>query len=287
MNRSIPAFRPEPQLAEPAGAGVEVEHREQVVLALVGPGRDDLARRRTPARCPTSSRPSRQTGKPHRSRPRGRVLDRPGEDLARGHVAPAVGVDPGPAGDREGQVGPLGLDPDGPDARHELDQPRLPTPQLLPGRDRVGRGRGTSPRRRTPRSRPAPSRRRRRRRRSGTGSGPSASAARRWRIGSRARSTTACRRGSTRRIDRVSLSAAIRIRPSAVLGLGRSPTGGRWASCASVACSRKNSVSPGSSSRTSGCAPRRIDRLVARLDQRPRLQLRADQDRLARLDPRQ
>ena len=73
------------------------------------------------------------------------------------------------------------------------------------------------------------------------------------RIGSRARSHAACRRGSTRLIDRVSLSAAIRIRASTA-SASATADGGRCASCASSACSRKNSCSPGISSRTSGCA---------------------------------
>ena len=42
----------------------------------------------------------------------GRVLERAGEHLAAGHVAPSVGVDPGAAVDAQAQVGPVGLDPD-------------------------------------------------------------------------------------------------------------------------------------------------------------------------------
>ena len=75
----------------------------------------------------------------------GRGLERPGEDLAGGHVAPAVGVDPGAAGDRQREVGALGLDPDLARAREALDQAaparRAARPRRRPGR----RGRGTAP----------------------------------------------------------------------------------------------------------------------------------------------
>ena len=91
-----------------------------------------------------------------------------------------------------------------------------------------------------------------------------------------------------RRVDpghraRVSLSAEIRIRASA-FSASKRPIGGSWASCASVACSRKNSCRPGNSSRTMGQRPANDHRAIARLDQRPRLQLRPDQDRLPGLN---
>ena len=105
-------------------------------------------------------------------------------------------------------------------------------------------------------------RRPRRRRPSDTASGPIASAGRRGGSGRASARNVACRRGSTRRIAAVSPSAEIRIRPSASWASAIAD-GGRWASCASSACSRKNSVRPGISSRTSGYAPRRITALAA------------------------
>ena len=66
-----------------------------------------------------------------------RVLQRAGEDLARGHVALAVGVDPGAAVDAQPQVGALRLDAQLARAGEPLDQPRLRVVQLAPGGDRV------------------------------------------------------------------------------------------------------------------------------------------------------
>ena len=71
--------------------------------------------------------------------PFGRVLERAGEDLAAGHVAPAVGVDPGAAVDAQAQVGALGLDADlrapWPDARRGACWRSLSSRQAA---DRVG-----------------------------------------------------------------------------------------------------------------------------------------------------
>ena len=62
---------------------------------------------------------------------------RPGEHLAAGHVAPAVGVDPGAPGDAEAEVGALGLDPDL-RAPGSAARPAPPArAELAPGRDRV------------------------------------------------------------------------------------------------------------------------------------------------------
>ena len=65
------------------------------------------------------------------------VLQRAGEDLARGHVALAVGVDPRAAVDAQPQVGALRLDPQLARTGEPLDQPRLRVVQLAPGGDRV------------------------------------------------------------------------------------------------------------------------------------------------------
>ena len=140
MKRSIPAFRPIPSSPRRRAwhrAGIEVEHREEVIFSLVGPGRDDVSALELQGDADQlASRPADREAAPELPLRAG--LDRPGEDLARGHVAPAVGIDPGPAVDGERQVGPVGLDPDLLDARHELDEPRLSTPERLPGVDRVG-----------------------------------------------------------------------------------------------------------------------------------------------------
>ena len=128
---------PQAQLPEPAGSGVEVEHGLEVIFSLVGPGGDD------PAPGELEGNASQLTtvaadGKAASEPPAGGVLDRTGEDLARGHVAAAVGIDPGPAGDGERQVGVLGLDVDLVDPAHDVDQAGLAASQLLPGGHRVG-----------------------------------------------------------------------------------------------------------------------------------------------------
>ena len=70
--------------------------------------------------------------------PLARALVRAGEDLAGGHVALAVAVDPGALADVERDVGALGLDPDRPGLRQPLDQRGLERAQLAPAADRVG-----------------------------------------------------------------------------------------------------------------------------------------------------
>ena len=42
------AVEPQPQLAQPPGAGVEIEHRQQVVFTVGGLRLDDSSRRETP-----------------------------------------------------------------------------------------------------------------------------------------------------------------------------------------------------------------------------------------------
>src|SRR5206468_1310892 len=63
------------------------------------------------------------------------VLVRAGEDLTRGHVALAVGVDPRATLDIEREVGPRRLDADLARLRQQLDQARLPVGQRAPGGD--------------------------------------------------------------------------------------------------------------------------------------------------------
>ena len=78
---------------------------------------------------------------------------RAGEDLAGGHVALAVGVDPRAARDvRASRSVPSALDADLLRRRQALDQPRLERRAARPRRRRGRRDRGTAPARRTRRS---------------------------------------------------------------------------------------------------------------------------------------
>ena len=67
----------------------------------------------------------------------GAALVRAGEDLAGGHVAPAVGVDPRAVLDGQREIGALGLDAQLARAVEAADQPVLEVAQLGPGRGRV------------------------------------------------------------------------------------------------------------------------------------------------------
>src|SRR5207253_2663539 len=88
--------RADPELAEEPGAGVGLERLEQVGLAALGTGVDDLARLEAQLDAgDVDPRRAGRDGEAHGAR--GRVLVRAGEDLARREVAPAVGVDPGAA----------------------------------------------------------------------------------------------------------------------------------------------------------------------------------------------
>ena len=66
---------------------------------------------------------------------------RAGEDLAAGHVALAVGVDPGAAVDAQPQVGALGLDPDLAAARAGRSTSALPGASLSSRHAATGSGR--------------------------------------------------------------------------------------------------------------------------------------------------
>ena len=139
--------------------------------AVVGGQRVAAGRpRRARADAPTTSPSRSSSSTPRRRYPPGRRAHRsgcarwrstpcgPGEDLAAGHVAPAVGVDPGAPLDAERQVGALRLDAQLARAAQAVDEHRLEGAQLAP-RSAPGRaGRGTARRRRTPGSRRAPCR---------------------------------------------------------------------------------------------------------------------------------
>src|SRR3954454_6500481 len=88
--------RAHPELAQAAGAGVGGQRALQVLVALLGPGGDDLAAAQLELDA-GHGQARRAGGNGAAHPPLRRVLDRPGEDLAAGHVAPAVGVAPGAA----------------------------------------------------------------------------------------------------------------------------------------------------------------------------------------------
>ena len=134
--------------------------------ARPSPGRP--RRRAARARRPRRRRPPARGGTVEAQDALGAVLVRAGEDLAAGHVALAVAVDPPAAADRQAQVGALGLDAD-------LARPRQPRDQRRPGTRRAAaRRHGVGPvqeqgaRRRTRRTPRRPSRPGRRARASAT-----------------------------------------------------------------------------------------------------------------------
>ena len=98
------AIEPEPQLAQPPGAGVEIEHRQQVIFTLSGLCFDDLPLVKLEADSDQLAAIAAD-GETAAQAAGGGIFDGPGEDLAGGHVPLAVRVDPGAPGDREGQVG--------------------------------------------------------------------------------------------------------------------------------------------------------------------------------------
>ena len=134
--RSMPKFVPIPISPEPRRAGVGGERLAQVGLAAVG-ARLDHPPGAELELDPLDRHPARARGDREADVALRGVLDRAREDLARGHVAPAVGVHPRAPRDAQAQVGPLGLDAQLARAREALDQPRLARAQLAPGRDRV------------------------------------------------------------------------------------------------------------------------------------------------------
>ena len=138
-----PEVRPDPDLPEPRRAVVGGQRRLQVLLAAAGARGDDaaLAELELDVGDLDAAR-ARRHREAHAAL--GRRLDRAGEDLARGHVALAVGVDPGAALARQREVGPLGLDPDLARPRQPLDQPRLERRAAPPTRRPDRRGRGTA-----------------------------------------------------------------------------------------------------------------------------------------------
>jgi len=112
---------PDPQLPEVARAVIGGQRGPQILLAALGPGFDDLPV--TEGQLDAGhGHPARAGGDGEADDAVGRVLERPGEHLPGGHVAPPVGVDPGPSRDAEADVGAVSLDPDFPGVLEALDQ---------------------------------------------------------------------------------------------------------------------------------------------------------------------
>src|SRR5215218_806522 len=132
-DRAVDAgVRPDPDLAQPAGAGVGIQRREEVVVAALGAGVDDAALAELELD-PGDLDAARARRDREADAALGRVLVRAGEDLAGRHVPLAVRVDPGAARDAEPQVGAVGLDAQLARPAQALDQPRLARAQLAPG----------------------------------------------------------------------------------------------------------------------------------------------------------
>ena len=142
------------ELPQPPRAGVRVERGQQVVLADARPARRPRGPRGRPSSTPSDRHAARARGDRDAQRALRRVLVRAREDLARGHVAPAVGVHPRAPVHAQAQVGALGLDVDLAGAGEAGDQRGLARREVASRRRRGRPGRGRSRggrRRRTPR----------------------------------------------------------------------------------------------------------------------------------------
>ncbi len=106
IGRSMPKFVPMPSSPGKRAFFVGVERRLQVVVAALGLGRHQAALAELQRHVLDDQRRAARSGSVKRITPSADVLVRAGEDLARRHVALAVGVDPGAAVDRQPQVGP-------------------------------------------------------------------------------------------------------------------------------------------------------------------------------------
>src|SRR3954468_18847227 len=120
-DRAVDAeVRPDADLPEIPRAGVGVEGRLQVVVPPRS-ARDHHAALAQLELDLLHGHAARRGGQGEADAPLGGRLVRPREDLAAGHVALAVGVDPGAAGDAQREVGPLGLDAQLAPGRQALD----------------------------------------------------------------------------------------------------------------------------------------------------------------------
>src|SRR3954454_288345 len=127
----------DPDLAQEARAVVGGQRALQVLVADRRAARDDLAVAQLELHA-VDVDPGRRRADGEAHAAVGALLVRAGEDLAAGHVAPAVGVDPRAAGDAEGDVGALGLEAQLARRAQAADQAALEGAQAAPGPHRVG-----------------------------------------------------------------------------------------------------------------------------------------------------
>ena len=131
-----PRIGADPYFAEQRGARIGLQRGLEVLLAALGARVDHLAV--AEAELDAGDRdPARPGGNREADPPVRGALERAGEDLAAGHVALAVGVDPRAALNLERQVGAVGLDSDLARRRQPLHELRLRVVQIAPGRGRV------------------------------------------------------------------------------------------------------------------------------------------------------
>ena len=129
--------RADADLAQEARAVVDGQRALQVVVADLGAGRHHLAVAQLELHAvDVDARGRRAHGEAHAAVRA--ALVRAGEDLAAGHVALAVGVDPRAPRDAERQVGALGLQAQLARVAQAGDQAVLEGAQAAPRRDRVG-----------------------------------------------------------------------------------------------------------------------------------------------------
>src|SRR3954451_1616548 len=126
-----PEVRADADLAEPRGARIRGERLAQVGLAAVGARADHTALAELELD-PLDGHAARARGDREADPALRGVLDRTREDLARGHVAAAVGVDPCASLDAQAQVGALRLDAQLARVREAIDQPGLARAELAP-----------------------------------------------------------------------------------------------------------------------------------------------------------
>src|SRR3954454_4001560 len=124
-DRAVDAeVRADADLPEIPRAGVRVQRRLQIVVAARRAGRHHAALAQLELDLLHRDAAGRG-GQREADAPLGGRLVRAGEHLPAGHVALAVGVDPGAAGHAEREVRALGLDTQLALGREALDQPRL------------------------------------------------------------------------------------------------------------------------------------------------------------------
>ncbi len=128
--------RPDPKLAEAPGALVGVEHRVQVLLALLRARLHDLAALE-PEADPRDLAPGDRDRYPEVDLALGGILDGARKDLAARHVVHPVPVKELPAPDAELEVRPRALDAHLVGLLEALYEPALLLRLLLPVRDRV------------------------------------------------------------------------------------------------------------------------------------------------------